>query len=301
METLHAHYNISAEVEITLEANPDDLTKGKLLELKNSGINRLSIGIQSFHDVDLSWMNRSHNAIQATTSIEEARNLGFENLSIDLIFGCPTSTEKSWQENLETVSDMDLPHLSCYGLTIEEKTALAHQVKTQSGQLPSEESNAQQFMTTMQHLEGQGYEQYEISNYAKHQLYSRHNTNYWRQVPYLGIGPSAHSFDGTSRQWNQPNNSAYIKKINEGLLPSESETLSPKDLYNEYILTHLRTQWGCNTENIRESHSNYVEHFQKEIKPLIQQELIKVSGEQFTLTLEGKFIADKITAQLFVA
>ena len=301
METLHKQYKISQEVETTLEANPDDLTVDKLRQLKSSGINRLSIGIQSFHEVDLKWMNRSHNAAQARNSIVEARNLGFENLSIDLIFGCPTTTEENWQENLDLVSELDIPHISCYGLTIEEKTALAHQVKTQSGSLPKEESNAQQFLMTMNHLESQGYEQYEISNYAKNQLYSRHNTNYWKQVPYLGIGPSAHSFDGKSRQWTQPNNSQYIKNVNEGRLPSDSEVLSSKDLYNEYVLTHLRTIWGCNTNSIKSNHTNYVEHFRTEVSPLIQQGLILQSDNQYTLTTEGKFIADKITAQLFVA
>ena len=301
METLHKQYKISQEVETTLEANPDDLTVDKLRQLKSSGINRLSIGIQSFHEVDLKWMNRSHNAAQARNSIVEARNLGFENLSIDLIFGCPTTTEENWQENLDLVSELDIPHISCYGLTIEEKTALAHQVKTQSGSLPKEESNAQQFLLTMNHLESQGYEQYEISNYAKNQLYSRHNTNYWKQVPYLGIGPSAHSFDGRSRQWTQPNNSQYIKNVNEGRLPSDSEVLSSKDLYNEYVLTHLRTIWGCNTNSIKSNHTNYVEHFRTEVSPLIQQGLILQSDNQYTLTTEGKFIADKITAQLFVA
>ena len=301
METLHKQYKISQEVETTLEANPDDLTVDKLRQLKSSGINRLSIGIQSFHEVDLKWMNRSHNAAQARNSIVEARNLGFENLSIDLIFGCPTTTEENWQENLDLVSELDIPHISCYGLTIEEKTALAHQVKTQSGSLPKEESNAQQFLMTMNHLESQGYEQYEISNYAKNQLYSRHNTNYWKQVPYLGIGPSAHSFDGRSRQWTQPNNSQYIKNVNEGRLPSDSEVLSSKDLYNEYVLTHLRTIWGCNTNSIKSNHTNYVEHFRTEVSPLIQQGLILQSDNQYTLTTEGKFIADKITAQLFVA
>ena len=246
-------------------------------------------------------MNRSHNAAQARNSIVEARNLGFENLSIDLIFGCPTTTEENWQENLDLVSELDIPHISCYGLTIEEKTALAHQVKTQSGSLPKEESNAQQFLMTMNHLESQGYEQYEISNYAKNQLYSKHNTNYWKQVPYLGIGPSAHSFDGRSRQWTQPNNSQYIKNVNEGRLPSDSEVLSSKDLYNEYVLTHLRTIWGCNTNSIKSNHTNYVEHFRTEVSPLIQQGLILQSDNQYTLTTEGKFIADKITAQLFVA
>ena len=301
METLHKQYKISQEVETTLEANPDDLTVDKLRQLKSSGINRLSIGIQSFHEVDLKWMNRSHNAAQARNSIVEARNLGFENLSIDLIFGCPTTTEENWQQNLDLVSELDIPHISCYGLTIEEKTALAHQVKTQSGSLPKEESNAQQFLLTMNHLESQGYEQYEISNYAKNQLYSKHNTNYWKQVPYLGIGPSAHSFDGRSRQWTQPNNSQYIKNINEGRLPSDSEVLSSKDLYNEYVLTHLRTIWGCNTNSIKSNHTNYVEHFRTEVSPLIQQGLILQSDNQYTLTTEGKFIADKITAQLFVA
>ena len=251
LETLNRLYKIAADAEITLEANPDDLTANKLKQLKSSGINRLSIGIQSFHEVDLTWMNRSHTAAQATLSIQQARAQGFDNLSIDLIFGCPTTTEKSWEENLERVSALDIPHISCYGLTIEEKTALAHQVKNQTGTLPTEESNAQQFQATMHLLKDQGYEQYEISNYARSELYSRHNTNYWRRIPYLGIGPSAHSFDGQSRQWNQANNSAYITSINLGQLSFDSEMLTSKDLYNEYILTQLRTKWGCDTESIK--------------------------------------------------
>lgn len=301
LETLNRLYKIAADAEITLEANPDDLTANKLKQLKSSGINRLSIGIQSFHEVDLTWMNRSHTAAQATLSIQQARAQGFDNLSIDLIFGCPTTTEKSWEENLERVSALDIPHISCYGLTIEEKTALAHQVKNQTGTLPTEESNAQQFQATMHLLKDQGYDQYEISNYARSELYSRHNTNYWRRIPYLGIGPSAHSFDGQSRQWNQANNSAYITSINSGQLSFDSEMLTPKDLYNEYILTQLRTKWGCDTESIKAKHPNYLQHFLKEAEPLLKQHLIQASDDVYTLTHQGKFIADKITAHLFVA
>ncbi len=301
METIHKHYPVAPTAEITLEANPDDLTIEKLKELKAGGINRLSIGIQSFHDIDLTWMNRSHNAIQARSSVEEAKALGFDNLSIDLIFGCPTSTEQSWAKNLELVAQLDVPHISCYGLTIEEKTALAHQVKTQTGQLPNEESNAEQFAITMKELYRQGYEQYEISNYAKNQLYSNHNTNYWKQVPYLGIGPSAHSFDGQSRQWNQANNSKYIKELSLGVLPSEKETLSPRDLYNEYILTQLRTQWGCRVEDLRKNHTAYVEHFLAEIESPIEKGLLQRNADTITLTQEGKYLADQITSELFSA
>ena len=301
METIHKHYTVAPITEITLEANPDDLTIEKLKELKAGGINRLSIGIQSFDDKDLTWMNRSHNAIQARSSVEEAKALGYDNLSIDLIFGCPTSTEQSWAKNLELVAQLDVPHISCYGLTIEEKTALAHQVKTQTGQLPNEESNAEQFEITMKELNRQGYEQYEISNYAKNQLYSNHNTNYWKQVPYLGIGPSAHSFDGQSRQWNQANNSKYIKELSLGVLPSEKETLSPRDLYNEYILTQLRTQWGCRVEDLRKNHKAYVEHFLSEIESPIEKGLLQRHADTITLTQEGKYLADQITSELFSA
>ncbi len=300
METIHKHYTVSAIAEVTLEANPDDLTIEKLKELKAGGINRLSIGIQSFDDKDLTWMNRSHNATQARSSIKEAKALGFDNLSIDLIFGCPTSTEQSWLNNLELVTQLDIPHISCYGLTIEEKTALAHQVKTQTGQLPNEESNAEQFAITMKELSKQGYEQYEISNYAKNKLYSNHNTNYWKQVPYLGIGPSAHSFDGQSRQWNQANNSRYIKDLAVGQPSSEKEILTSKDLYNEYVLTQLRTQWGCNVTDIIENHPDYAEHFAKEVQLQINKGMLQKIDTAITLTQEGKYLADQITSELFV-
>jgi len=299
LTTVKDNYEVADQLEVTLEANPDDLTESKLNQLRNNGVNRLSIGVQSFDEEDLLWMNRSHNVTQALASIEGARRAGFKDISIDLIFGCPTTTTEKWKNNLVILEQMDIPHLSCYGLTIEEKTALAHQVKSANGPRPCEESNAEQFKMTMDHLSTVGYVQYEISNYAKGGRISKHNTNYWKQVPYLGIGPSAHSFNGTSRQWNVAHNPKYIQAIERGLIPCEVEKLTLKDQFNEYLMTSMRTMWGCDLNKIKGEYSVFYEEFEVAMNTLIKQQQVQLQGTVLSLTEQGKFLADPIISELF--
>lgn len=299
MSEIARYYSLAEDVEITLEANPDDLTTEKFGELKRVGINRLSIGVQSFDEEDLQWMNRSHNVEQAEQSIAAARDAGFDNLSVDLIFGCPTTTTVKWEKNLVTLNQQAIPHLSCYGLTIEEKTALAHQVKNANGPRPDEKSNAEQFEMTMAYLSEVGYEQYEISNYAKDNKYSRHNTNYWKQVPYLGIGPSAHSFNGVTRQWNVASNPKYIKALQAGNLPYEMESLDRKDQFNEYLLTSLRTIWGCDMNKLEKDYSEFLYAFSKEVSTLVRKGQLLEIESFVVLTDRGKMIADQVISDLF--
>ena len=244
-KTLDTHFTIKDTAEITLEANPDDLSLDYLQELKqHSRINRLSIGIQSFSEEDLLWMNRAHNAIDAKACIEYAQDAGFDNLTVDLIYGAPTTSDEQWLKNMKTVFDYDIPHISCYALTVEKDTALHNLVK--KGKMPpiDEEKSARHFEMLMFEMKRFGYLHYEISNFAQPNHFARHNSNYWLGVPYLGLGPSAHSFDGTSRQWNIANNAVYIKSLNDNKVPFERENLTPAQRYNEYVMTTLRTIWG---------------------------------------------------------
>ncbi len=240
-DKIHARFDVSEKAEITLEANPDDLTLEKLQELKKTPINRLSIGVQSFFEEDLRFMNRAHNSSEALQSIDNAQKLGFENISIDLIFGSQTTTNEMWQKNLDTFFALGINHLSAYSLTIEEKTALAHQVAKGKISTIDDEKNYAQYLMLQEAIEQHGFEQYELSNYCKNKSYSKHNTSYWQSKKYLGVGPSAHSFDGVSRQWNVRNNSLYLKAIENGTSYFEKEELSEIDRYHEYLITSLRT------------------------------------------------------------
>ncbi len=296
------HHEFGKNMEITLEANPDDLTKEKLKALKQAGINRLSIGIQSFSDDDLKFMNRAHTSIQAHESAKAARDEGFSNITIDFIYGTPTLSNEQWLQNLETAFGLNVPHLSCYGLTVEPKTALAQFIK--KGKVPAveEAKSAEQFELLMQAAMDHGFEQYEISNFAKDKMYSQHNTNYWRNEKYLGLGPSAHSYNGVSRQWNISNNVEYIKSMDENKVPSEIEELTTTQRYNEYILTSLRTMWGSNMELIRENFGeNFASHFSKSVTQFIDNSWIEKNEAIYILTRKGKFFADKITMELFLA
>ena len=242
-EKINQLHRVAPDAEITLEANPDDLTPEKLRDLKNyTPVNRLSIGIQSFADEDLRWMNRAHTSSHARACLDEALTIGFHDLTIDLIYGSPTTPDEQWAENLRLAFEYDIPHLSCYCLTVEDGTALGTFVRR--GQQPpvDEDRAARQFETLMQQSEKRGYEHYEISNFAKPGRYARHNTNYWRSEPYLGVGPSAHSFDQISRQWNVANNAQYINALAESKIPFEREVLTPEQRYNEYVMTGLP---GC--------------------------------------------------------
>ncbi len=295
------HFDLASEAEITLEANPDDLTADQLDQLRASGINRLSIGIQSFHAPHLTWMNRAHTVAQASQCVRLAQAAGFENLSVDLIFGIPAADHSILEADLAQFLSLNVPHLSAYCLTIEPKTAFGNWVRKGRMKPAGEEFAAQQFEMVANALTAEGYEHYEISNYAKPGRYSRHNTNYWKKGPYLGLGPSAHSYDGQHRQFNVPNNGQYVRALEQGSIPAERETLRPTDHLNEYLMTSLRTQWGCDL-NYVEAQFGY-DLRQKEAQQLanwIDLGLITRHNEVIYLTLSGKMVADELASKLFV-
>jgi oxygen-independent coproporphyrinogen-3 oxidase len=297
---IHKFYQVTPDAEITLEANPDDLNLQQLKALKKTSINRLSIGIQSFFEKDLRFMNRAHSAEEATICIQNAQAIGFENLTIDLIYGIPTSTHQEWEQNIATALSFQIPHISCYCLTVEPQTALDYFVK--KGKVPpvDEEKAAIQFETLMQTLKAANYEHYEISNFAKPDWHARHNSNYWRGAHYLGIGPAAHSFNGISRQWNIAHNIKYIKTLQSRELAFEKETLSIEQQYNEYILTALRTKWGCDLNKIKALGTEIEAHFRQSVKTYLSQHLILEKNNIFTLSDNGKLLADKIALELFI-
>jgi len=297
---IYQHHSVAADAEITLEANPDDLSLEKLRDLKNhTPINRLSIGIQSFFDEDLRWMNRAHTAAHSRQCLEDARATGFQDLTIDLIYGAPSTSHEHWAENLRLAFELHIPHLSCYCLTVEEGTALGTFVRR--GQQPpvDEEKAATQFETLMERAAEQGYEHYEISNFALPGRYAKHNTNYWRAEPYLGVGPSAHSFNGHSRQWNLANNALYIKQLSEGNIPFEREVLTPQQHYNEYVMTSLRTMWGTDLEKIRAMGNEYIRHLEKAAKPFLESGTVLKTENTLRLSPAGKLLADRVAMELF--
>ncbi|MCC6724847.1 MAG: radical SAM family heme chaperone HemW [Saprospiraceae bacterium] len=297
-EAIFKHYPVAAQnMEVTLEANPDDLTPLKINELRSTPINRLSIGVQSFSETDLRFMNRAHNAAEALACIQNAQSVGFENLTVDLIYGSPSTSHQQWAENLSTLVSLQIPHLSCYCLTVEPKTALAHQVKKGTARPVDDEHAAQQFEYLMEAAQRAGYEHYEISNFALPDWHSRHNASYWQGKKYLGVGPSAHSYNGQSRQWNVANNAAYIRSLLEETLPFELETLTPVQRYNEYVMTGLRTVWGCNLLKIKDL--GFESHFTEGAKPFLLDGTMELDGENYRLTKSGKFLADGIAAELF--
>ena len=293
-------HKIEEDAEITLEANPDDLTAIKLAALRQTPINRLSIGIQSFSEEDLRFMNRAHNATEAKQCIQLAQDAGFNNLTVDLIYGSPTTSDAQWEENIQTVLHFDIPHLSCYCLTVEPKTALDHFV--QSGKAPDveEEQSARQFEMLLAHLQAANYEQYEISNFAKAGRYALHNSSYWLGAHYLGLGPSAHSFNGHSRQWNIAHNAQYLKAIQEARIPTEVEILSTAQRYNEYIMTSLRTVWGTDTTQLAEIDAAQSKDFLQASQNYIKQGLLLQEGQRFRLSDQGKLLADRIAMELFM-
>jgi len=299
-DTIDKHFEISKDAEITLEANPDDLTKNKIKELKNTPINRFSIGIQSFYDEDLKLMNRAHNSHEAVSAVKGAQDAGFENITIDLIYGIPNLTEHRWRNNLQNAFLLDVKHISAYCLTVEPKTVLAHQVKTKQIKNVDEQQSSEQFEIMLEAMKQQGFVQYEISNFCKDNYYSKHNSNYWLKENYLGLGPSAHSYNGTTRQWNVSNNALYIKGIDENKLNFELEELSDSQRYNEYILTSLRTIWGTSLDIISSSYGNdYNTYCLKEAEKYILSEDVKIEANKLFLTDKGKLIADKIASDLF--
>lgn len=299
-EVIYQLHAVSDQAEITLEANPDDLNKEALKALRRTPINRLSIGIQSFSGEDLQFMNRAHNAQEAEVCIDLALEQGFSALSVDLIYGTPTMSDSQWEANMQKVFAKAVPHLSCYCLTVEPKTALDHFVKQGKAQPVDDEQAARQFEMLIQGAKGAGYDHYEISNFAKPGHYAQHNSNYWLGQSYLGIGPSAHSFNGQSRQWNIANNAKYIKTLHQGQLAFEKEELTPDQRYNEYVMTGLRTIWGCDLEKISQFAPTYRAHFLTQAQVFLNDGSLIRQNEAFTLSEAGRLLADRIAMELFV-
>lgn len=307
IKCVYQYYSVTAHPEITLEANPDDLTEGNTDELfkgyKSIGINRLSIGVQSFYEEDLKLMNRAHNANQAEACISKAVAY-FDNITIDLIYGIPGMSEERWRSNIQKALNFNIPHISSYALTVEPRTALAKMVS--EGKLTVTEDLAQQhFFTLVAMLEENGFDHYELSNFGKSEFYSKNNTAYWLGKKYIGIGPSAHSFNGVERGWNVANNTKYIKALQQYELPVETEELTMADRYNERIMTGLRTMWGVSVSGIKEDFGEqYVEYLMKSVRKHLEIGVLTlnaVDGEQILKTTpKGKFLADGIASDLFM-
>ena len=298
--SLRRIFPLSAQPEITLEANPDDMNPVALAVWKKQGINRLSIGIQSFFDQDLTWMNRAHSSAQGTAAILGARQAGFENISIDLIYGTPGLSDLHWKKNVDQLLEWGIPHLSCYALTVEPKTALDHMIHTHRKSDVDPDAQATQFTLLMDWLAKAGYEHYEISNFALPGKRSRHNSSYWKGVKYLGLGPSAHSFDGHARQWNLSNNALYIKALQGGQVPFEKEELTGLQLLNEYIMTSLRTLEGCSLELVAARFgAARSQTLFKGSQIYLDRKQMDCQDGNLVLTKEGKLLADGIAAALF--
>ncbi|UWX55420.1 radical SAM family heme chaperone HemW [Maribacter litopenaei] len=300
VETVYENYRVIDNPEITLEANPDDLSLTKIESLSKSPVNRLSIGIQSFFDTDLKLMNRAHSSKQASESLKNAVRY-FDNISIDLIYGMPDMTLQRWEENIDTALSFGVSHISSYALTIEPKTALANFVE-KGLVIPAKDEMAQaHFNLLYDKLLDEGFVCYEISNFGKPGYFSQNNSAYWQQKKYLGIGPSAHSFDGHRRGWNISNNPKYIKALENGELPMETEILSTKDQYNEYVMTGLRTIWGVNLRRIQKEYGvKYSDYLLWQSQKYREQGLLWLEGDVLSTTKKGKFLADGIAADLFM-
>ncbi|WP_289038701.1 radical SAM family heme chaperone HemW [uncultured Zobellia sp.] len=300
IDSVYEHYSVSEHPEITLEANPDDLSTEKIISLSKSPINRLSIGIQSFFEADLKLMNRAHNASEAENCIREATTY-FDNISIDLIYGIPDMTNERWRENIDKALSFGVPHISSYALTVEPQTALANFIKKGLVKNVDDEVAQAHFHILSETLEAAGFESYEISNFGKPGYFSRNNTAYWQQKKYLGIGPSAHSYDGVSRGWNINNNPKYLKSIEKGELPMETETLSVTDTYNEYVMTGLRTIWGVSLSRIASDFGEkYREYALMQAEKHLKDNLLHINGDTLLTTKKGRFLADGLASDLFM-
>ncbi len=300
-ETIKSNFSINKAAEITVEANPDDLTPQKLLSLKQLGVNRLSIGIQSFNNNHLAFMNRAHTDKEAIKCIENAQKIGFTNFTIDLIYGIPAKNHTILESDIKLATSFEVDHISAYCLTIEPKTTFGRWVKSKKMDLIDENFAAEQFEITMNLLAEKGFEQYEISNFARNKQYSKHNTNYWLGKPYLGIGPSAHSYNCNTRSANIANNNLYINALNSGSLNFTEEILNLADRANEYILTSLRTIWGINLAEIDQiSEGNFLAQNTEIVANFITQQKIEIIGNAIVLTKKGKLFADEIAANLFI-
>lgn len=298
VEAVRHHYRLEAEIEFTLEANPDDINDQQLLAWKEIGVNRLSIGLQSFSQEDLDWMNRAHTAEESTSAVKLAKEYGF-SLTVDLIYGLPNSNYSDWESNINQLIALAPEHISAYCLTVEKRTALHKMIE--KGDLPKvgEDDQSEQFEILVRKMKSAGYMQYEISNFAREGVVSKHNSNYWKGISYLGIGPSAHSFDGESRRWNVANNHQYIKGIFEKGSYSEEEILTPKDRFNELLLTGLRTKWGVDLEALSFKHCP-TQAFYDQLNKFKEFDLIVENKGNISLTEKGKLQADYVAAMLFI-
>lgn len=300
-QALRQHYTWDSNIEITLEANPDDISPQQLREWLDAGITRLSVGIQSFHDVDLQAMNRAHSAVEAATCLQLARAAGFTDFSIDLIYGAHTTTDEMWQHTVDQALDLDVDHISAYCLTVEEGTALAAMVQRGMVSDVDEVQAQRQFYHLIDRLSEAGFEHYEISNFARNRRYAVHNTSYWTGEPYLGIGPSAHSYDGQDRRFNVANNAHYLAAIEQSTVPFTIDALSPADRYHDYLLTSIRTMWGVSEEVLRTRHTAYYDHFVEQAQHLIHAGHLLRKDGHLRLHKDARFIADKITVDLMVS
>lgn len=299
--TIHENFSISSDAEISFECNPDDISEEYCKTLRSFGINRLSIGIQSFFDDDLQLLNRRHSADSARSAVKIAQNTGFQNITVDLIYGLPNMTLNRWKKNLQEVEKLHIQHLSAYSLMVEEHTALHKFVRTGKFILPNEDSVLEQFNYLIDWSERTGFEQYEISNFAKNGMYSRHNSSYWTVSQYLGVGPSAHSFDGKNRFWNVANNAKYIESINNNVIPSECETLSTRDRYNELIMTGLRTKKGVDIGLIKNNFPDeYYRNFVTQKNIFLSQGLLQECQNSISLTRKGIMLSDMIMSDFFI-
>lgn len=298
-QAIRSHFNLSAHPEITLEANPDDVSAESIAVWDTLGINRLSLGVQSFLQQELTWMNRAHRADQCFEAIHLAKAGGLVNLNMDLIYGLPGSTLESWSGNLDYFFRQDIPHLSAYALTVEPKTALHTMIRKGKVEAPDEGVSRSQFLYLLERMETEGYRNYEISNYARPGALARHNTAYWQGVPYLGLGPSAHSYNGHSRQWNIAHNIRYMESIEGGRIPFDLEHLTPEKKYNEWVMTSLRTQWGCRKHDLEGFDPFYQKHFISSLQPWLERYLVLDETDTFILSPQGKLWADRISADLF--
>ena len=301
LRTIYDNYKVDENAEITFEANPDDINKGFLRDIRKTGVNRFSIGVQSFFDEDLVYLNRLHDGQKAIDGVRLIQESGFDNITLDLIYGIPGLSREKWLKNLEVFFNLDVPHLSAYCLTVEPNTALSHFINKGKYKSPDEEMAITHFEDLLQVIENKGWQHYEISNFCKPGYYSRHNKSYWSGSHYSGIGPSAHSFDGESRQWNIAGIRSYIEGVNDDGVYFEREILDDKQKYNEYVMTSLRTMWGCEKEYLKKHFSvDTVEYLTKQIEPFISKGYVKETAAAYVLSKSGKLKADGIASDLFL-
>jgi oxygen-independent coproporphyrinogen-3 oxidase len=297
---LHSNYSVASDVEITFEANPDDLSVAKLADLKKFGVNRLSIGIQSFNDSVLQFLNRAHNSSSAFATFQQARETGFANISIDLMYNIPGQDFNLWKQNVDHALALQPEHISSYSLTIEEKTVFGKWAAKKIMTPPDNDNAATELTFLVDKLENGGFQQYEVSNFCKPGFMSGHNSSYWKGEKYLGIGPSAHSYNGDTRQFNIPNNAAYIRSVESGQVPATLETLSRDDKINDWLLTTLRTSWGTDLKKLKQEYAyDLLKNHGDYVQSLIDHNYAALTNESLVLTKSGRLLADKIASDLF--